>query len=136
MKNAILLVGCALLTLIFSSCNTAEKYAANQAATDNWLAASKGSAGITVGGVWEPEEVGWGGNAVLEQRGNQVRGKVGNYTVLGVINGSKLYMALISDDWTYYTAILTKKGSKLTGYYSSQVPFSPVEQWAFNLNRI
>lgn len=127
------------LTAIFTllpACSTAEKYAANQAATKNWLDSKAGSAGVRVGGLWETVEYGWGGPGRFEQRGNRITGALGNYTVNGVINGSTVYLAFVSSGWTYYTGVLKMRDGMLGGYYSSSIPFSPADQGSLNLRRI
>ncbi len=124
------------LTFLLTGCNTAEKYAANQAATDAWLSSKAGRAGMNVEGAWEALEYGWGGPGRFVQQGNQVTGALGNYTVRGVVNGNTLYLAFISSGWTYYTGVVQKRGALLGGFYSSSVPFSAQDQGSLNLRRI
>lgn len=135
-KAFVVVSGLAAALLLTTACTTTEKYAANQAATDSWLAQSQGAAGIDVGGLWEPVEFGWGGSGRFEQRGNKISGALGNYTVRGVVNGNRVYLAFISNGWTHYTGVLKKRGSMLGGFYSSSVPFSSADQGSLNLRRI
>lgn len=119
-----------------SGCNTAERYAANQASTDAWLSSKAGKASVRVDGVWEALEYGWGGAGRFTQSGNKISGSLGNYTVRGVVNGSTVYLAFVSGGWTYYTAVLKKRGSMLGGFYSSSIPFSSEDQGSLNLRRL
>jgi hypothetical protein len=122
--------------MLLAGCNTAEKYAANQAATDAWLSSKAGRASVNISGAWEALEWGWGGAGRFTQSGNKISGALGNYTVRGVVNGSTVYLAFVSGGWTYYTAVLTKRGSMLGGFYSSSIPFSPTDQGSLNLKRL
>lgn len=126
-----LLAVCVLL----GSCSTAEKYAANQAATESWLSSKKGSSTIRIDGAWEALDSGWG-TGRFAQSGGKISGALGNYTVRGVLNGSTVYLAFDSEGWTYYTAALKKRGDTLGGFYSSSVPFSGSDQGALTLRRI
>lgn len=121
MKQVFLL---ALVLTAFAGCSTTEKYAANQAATSQWLAANAGSARYSLDGAWEAVEYGWGGAGRFEQSGNRVAGMLGDYQIDGVINGNTVYLAFVSSGWTYYTARLTRRGDTLGGFYSSTVPFT------------
>jgi hypothetical protein len=124
------------LCAFLGACSSAEKYAANQSATQAWLGAKQGSAGVRVGGTWEAVESGWGGPATFAQSGSRISGVLGRYTAKGVLDGSTVYLALESGGWTYYTAVLKKHGDTLGGFYSTSVPFSRNSQWALNLRRI
>lgn len=125
-----------LVVFLLAGCNTAEKYAANQASTDAWLSSKAGKAAIRVDGVWEALEFGWGGSGRFTQSGNRISGALGNYNVRGVVNGSTVYLAFVSGGWTYYTGVLKKRGSMLGGFYSSSIPFSSEDQGSLNLRRI
>ncbi len=122
---------CALL----GACSTAEKYAANQSATESWLTSKKGSSETRISGAWESLDSGWG-TGRFAQSGGKITGALGNYTVKGVLNGSTAYLAFESGGWTYYTAMLKKRGDTLGGFYSSSVPFSSSDQSALTLRRI
>jgi hypothetical protein len=137
MKNPLLLVAVLLPFLLgLSGCSTKEKYAANQAATKSWLDAKAGTPGIRLNGMWVAFEDGWGGPGRFEQQGNRIIGALGNYTVQGVVNGSTVYLAFISDGWTYYTGVLKMRDGILGGFYSSSVPFSSEDQGSLNLRRL
>lgn len=122
---------CALL----GACSTAEKYAANQSATESWLGSKKGSPTTRIDGAWESLDSGWGSGRFV-QSGNKITGALGDYTVQGVLSGSTAYLAFVSEGWTYYTASLKKRGDTLGGFYSSSVPFSSSDQSALTLRRI
>lgn len=125
----------ALLTITLASCNQKERYAANGLAADDWIAANGGIAGMNVTGSWQSHEFGWGGIRFI-QSGSTVTGAMGNYSVKGVVNGQRLYLALSSGGWVYYTMILQKEGSNLAGFYSSSIPFSTSDQAAVTLARL
>lgn len=135
-KKIISLSASLLLAAALAGCNTAEKYAANQAATDAWLQSKAGRAGVRVSGLWEPMETGWGGAGRIVQKGNTLSGALGEYTLRGVVSGSDVYLAFIYNGWTYYTASLKLRGNILGGFYSSSVPFSSRNQGSLNLRRI
>jgi hypothetical protein len=125
-----------IFALCFAGCSTAEKYAANQASTKSWLESKAGAARIRVDGAWEALEYGWGGPGRFEQKGNRITGALGNYTVNGVVNGSTVYLAFISNGWTYYTAVLKMRNGMLGGFYSSSIPFSEHDQGSLTLRKI
>jgi hypothetical protein len=124
-----------LLGAVLAGCNLKEKYARNNLAADQWLQANIGSSGLKVTGAWEAEESGWG-SIRFEQRGSRVDGTMGNYSARGVLRGSRLFLALSSGGYVYYTAVLVKRDETLTGFYSSSVPFSPADQAVVTLRRI
>lgn len=129
MKNLSLLV---VLVLGLAGCNLKEKYARNNAAADSWLAANRGAAGTNITGAWEAHDSGWG-SIRFEQSGSRITGAMGNYSVRGVVSGSRVFLTLHSDGWVYYTATLRKSGTLLTGFYSSSVPFIADDQSALTL---
>ena len=61
---------------------------------------------------------------------------MGNYSARGVVRGSRLFLVLSSGGYVYYTAVVTKSGDMLSGFYSSSVPFSPADQAVVILRRI
>jgi len=133
MRNLLSVIAfCAFL----GACSSAEKYAANQSATERWLGGKQGSADVRVSGTWEEVQSGWGGPATFVQHGSRISGVLGRYSAKGVLNGSTVYLALESSGWTYYTAVLKKHGDRLGGFYSSSVPFSSSNQGDLNLRRI
>ena len=56
------------------------------------------------------------------QRGNKITGMLGDYEVDGVMNGSRVFLALKADDWYYYSVEAVHKGPVLEGLYSRGVP--------------
>ena len=119
---------------VFTGC-TKEKYAANNAAGADWLEANRGSASTSVAGTWESIGDSWG-SIRLMQSGSNISGAIGSYSVKGVMRGSRAYLLLASNGWNYYTAILTRSGDALVGFYSSSVPFSPADQAAMTLRKV
>ena len=122
--------------ILLGGCSNAEKYAANQAATSSWLKSSGGRPDMRISGAWEALETGWGGAGRFVQTGNQITGALGNYTVRGVVNGTTAYLAFESSGWTYYTAVLKKRGNTLGGFYSGEVPFSARDQGSLTLRKL
>jgi hypothetical protein len=118
-----------------AGCNLKEKYARNNLAADQWLQANVGPAGGNVQGAWEASESGWGGIR-FEQRGSSVNGAMGKYSARGVVRGSRVFLALSSGGYVYYTVVLTKSGDMLSGFYSESVPFNAADQAAVTLRRI
>jgi hypothetical protein len=114
--------------LALPACNTAEKYAANNAAATQWLNANAGKALIDIGGRWHVEE--------LVQKSNRITGSIGEYTANGVIKGRTVYIALSSDGWVFYTVIVkpTATGA-LEGFYSGEVPYSLGDERMITLKR-
>jgi hypothetical protein len=86
-------------------------------------------------GAWEASESGWG-DIRFEQLGSSVNGAMGNYSARGVVRGSRLFLALSSGGYVYYTVVLKKSGDMPSGFYSSSVPLSPADQAAVTLRRI
>jgi hypothetical protein len=134
MKLPLMLV-VALTFAGLAGCNLKEKYARNNLAADQWPQANIGSSGINVAGAWEAEESGWGAIR-FEQIGSRVSGAMGNYSARGVVRGSRVFLALSSGGYVYYTAVLAKSGDTLSGFYSSSVPFSAADQAVVTLRRI
>jgi hypothetical protein len=118
-----------------AGCNLKEKYARNNLAADQWLQANRGGANVNVEGAWEAWESGWG-DIRFEQAGSAVNGAMGNYSVRGVVRGSRVFLALSSGGYVYYTVVLKKSGDMLSGFYSPSVPFNPADQAAVTLRRI
>jgi len=119
--------------LLLASCNTAEKYQKNQAATSAWLGQFNAPARVNLQGNWTSPE--WG-SAIFKQTGRTITGQMGQYQARGVVSGSTAFLALEDGGWTYYTAILKSTGSsKLAGTYSSSVPYSEQESRVVFLER-
>jgi hypothetical protein len=125
----------ALLFAGLAGCNLKEKYARNNAAADQWLQANIGAASVSVDGAWEAWESGWG-EIRFQQAGSSVTGAMGSYSARGVVRGSRVFLALSSGGYVYYTVVLKKSGDMLSGFYSSSVLFSPADQAAVTLRRI
>ena len=134
MKPGSILIAAVLLGAL-TGCNLKQKYARNNLAADQWLQANVGQAGVNVQGAWEAWESGWG-DIRFEQLGSSVNGAMGNYSVRGAVRGSRLFLALSSGGYVYYTVVLTKSGDQLSGFYSGSVPFDPADQAAVTLRRI
>jgi len=135
-QSGVFLSVLALVLLVTSGCSTAEKYAANQAAALSWLDSKAGKPSIRVDGAWEALEYGWGGAGRFVQSGNEISGALGSYTVRGVVNGSDVYLVFDSGGWSYYSAVLKRRGDTLGGFYSSSTPFSAADQGSLTLRRI
>jgi len=116
-----------LCLLLLPACNMKERYARNNKATTAWLETNSGKSAVNIAGPWIATSEHWG-EILLEQKGPQVKGKFGEYSAEGHVNGSTVYLALRSSGWTYYTAILKKTGKSLKGYYSGYLPFSTTDQ--------
>jgi len=111
-----------LIALSLPACNTAQKYAKNNAAGSQWLSAHAGAAAINVSGRWNAPE--WG-DTYFVQQGDRVTGHLGKYLVRGVISGRTLYLLAIQDGWVYYSVVAEKVDrSAFEGYYSDSVPFT------------
>ena len=125
----------ALIGVALAGCNRRRRYARNNLAADQWLQANSGPSGLNVAGAWEAEESGWGA-VRFEQSGSRVSGAMGNYSARGVVRGPRLFLALNSGGYVYYTAVLPKRGETFNGFYSSSVPFSPADQAVVTMRRI
>jgi hypothetical protein len=134
MKLGSILIAAVLFGAL-TGCNLKQKYARNNLAADQWLQANVGQAGVNVQGAWEAWESGWG-DIRFEQLGSSVNGAMGNYSVRGAVRGSRVFLALSSGGYVYYTVVLTKSGDQLSGFYSGSVPFDPADQAAVTLRRI
>ncbi|MDA3899610.1 MAG: hypothetical protein PF637_03715 [Spirochaetes bacterium] len=86
---------------------------------ESWLKSHAGNTGMNIAGKWENPD--WG-DTYLQQDGNFVKGKFGNYIAHGRINGKTVYFAFISEGIPYYFAKLTlgqdTKQVVLIGQYS------------------
>jgi hypothetical protein len=114
-----------LMSVVFlTSCNSPKRYAANQAAGVNWLAANTGKETVNITGKWKDVTEDEWGDAHFSQSGHKVKGTIGIYEVDGVVKGSQVHLALKTDNWIYYTVVADKKGDLLEGRYSRGVPFN------------
>jgi hypothetical protein len=78
-----------------------------------WLGA-KATAGPTVDitGRWDAGSAvagGWGEGNFIQEKAN-FSGSLGLYYIKGVVSGSELHFALISNERVYYTGIMTQTG--------------------------
>ena len=111
--NKKLVASCAVVILgaLMTSCLSLDR-------VDSWLLSKKGSAAINVAGVWDAGPLmggGWG-SANLGQRGDEVFGSIGMYSVTGVVNGENVYLVFLSGSRVYYSAQLSPgKDGSLTG---------------------
>lgn len=111
-----------LALMALPACNSPQRYETNNAAAESWLAANAGKASGNVSGLWKETTFEDWGDAKLEQRGNKITGILGSYEVNGVMNGSRVYLALRADRWYYYSVEAQHSGSALKGRFSRGVP--------------
>jgi hypothetical protein len=111
-----------LAAILLAACNSPQRYEANRTTAQAWLSGNAGTSRGNVSGTWRDATRDAWGEARLVQRGNKVTGTLGDYEVDGVVNGSRVFMALKSDDWYYYSVEAVHKGSVLEGRYSRGVP--------------
>jgi len=111
-----------LAAVLLTACNSPQRFEANRTAAQAWLSGKAGTARGNVSGVWSDATRDAWGEANLVQRGNKITGMLGSYKVDGVMNGSRVFLALKSDNWDYYSVEALDKGSVLEGVYSRGVP--------------
>jgi len=108
------------LVLVISSISGAAK----QSEDDLWLWLNKISGGeppeVDITGKWRDTE-GTGtftwGEGYLRQEQNKVRGVIGDYNVIGVVSGKRVYLVFLYKNSVYYTARLEMLRDLLTGNY-------------------
>jgi len=91
---------------------------------DPWLWLNKISGGeapeIDITGKWRDTQ-GTGsftwGEGHLRQEQNKVTGVIGDYKVIGIVSGKKVYLVFLYRDRVYYTACLEMSQDLLTGNY-------------------
>ncbi len=91
---------------------------------DPWLWLNKISGGeppeINITGKWRDTE-GTGtftwGEGDLRQEQNKVTGVIGDYNIIGIVSGKKVYLVFLYRDKVYYTARLEMSQNLLTGNY-------------------
>jgi hypothetical protein len=109
-----------LLIFVISSTSGASK----QEEDDLWLWLNKISGGqppeINVTGKWRDTEgsglLTWG-EGHLRQEQNKVSGVIGDYNVIGIVSGKKVYLVFLYRGAVYYTARLEMSQDLLTGNY-------------------
>jgi len=108
-----------LLIVVISSTSGAAKQE-----DDLWLWLNKISGGepplIDITGKWRDTQ-GTGfftwGEGHLRQEQNKVTGVIGDYNVIGIVSGKKVYLVFLSGGKVYYTARLEMFQDLLTGNY-------------------
>lgn len=111
-----------LAAVLLTACNSPQRFEANRTAAQSWLSGKGGTARGDVSGAWRDGTREAWGDARLVQRGNKITGTLGDYEVDGVMNGSRVFLALKADDWYYYSVEAVHKGPVLEGLYSRGVP--------------
>ncbi|MGZ3534536.1 MAG: hypothetical protein ACXU9K_04865 [Thermodesulfobacteriota bacterium] len=109
------------LSLIFVISSTS---GAAKQEDDPWLWLNKISGGeppkIDITGKWRDTQ-GTGsftwGEGHLRQEQNKVTGIIGDYKVIGIVSGKKVYLVFLYRDRVYYTARLEMSQDLLTGNY-------------------
>jgi hypothetical protein len=98
--------------------------AAKQQEDDPWLWLNKISGGeppeVNVTGKWRDAQgtglMTWG-EGHLRQEQNKVSGAIGDYDVIGIVSGKKVYLVFLYRGTVYYTARLEMSQDLLTGNY-------------------
>lgn len=111
---------CLTLSLIFVISSTS---GARQE-DDPWLWLNKISGGeppeINISGKWRDAE-GTGtftwGEGHLRQEQNKVTGAIGDYNIIGIVSGKRVYLVFLYKNSVYYTARLEMSQNLLTGNY-------------------
>ncbi len=109
------------LSLIFVISSTS---GAARQEEDAWIWLNKISGGeppeIDITGKWRDTQ-GTGtftwGEGHLRQEQNKVTGVIGDYNVIGIVSGKKVYLVFLYRDRVYYTARLEMSQDLLTGNY-------------------
>lgn len=118
MKSTTVLFLALSLVIVISSTSGAAKE------EDPWLWLNKISGGeppeIDVNGKWRDTEgagtFSWG-EGYLRQEQNKVTGVIGDYSVIGIVSGKKVYLVFLYKNSVYYTARLEISNNLLTGNY-------------------
>ena len=82
-----------------------------------WLDAQKDPAEMNVNGTWDSEE--WGDFHLVQAEGSRdVTGNGGDYKIVGVVSGKRLFLLFVDDHNVDYRATLSPNGEKsLIGTY-------------------
>ncbi len=91
---------------------------------DPWLWLNKISGGsppeVNITGKWRDAQgtglMTWG-EGHLRQEQNKVSGDIGDYNVIGIVSGKKVYLVFLYRGTVYYTARLEMSQDLLTGNY-------------------
>ena len=127
------------VAIILSGCGTLkdfneERYLRNTENGRAWLSDQILPAEINVSGTWDTPD--WG-SVSLFQTGRDVRGKLGDFPVEGVVSGSKVYLLASEQGWNHYSLILEMPGPDvLLGYYSQSVPYQSARRRDIRLDRV
>ena len=82
-------------------------------AADDWLASKAAAAPkVNMTGKWDAGSAwtgGWGEGNFIQDKA-YFTGPLGLYYVKGVVSGKDLYLVLLSNNWVYYTAKMSKQG--------------------------
>ncbi len=115
----IVLLALSLVVIISSTSG-----AAKQSEDDLWLWLNKISGGeppeINITGKWRDAQ-GTGtftwGEGHLRQEQNKVTGTIGDYNIIGIVSGKRVYLVFLYKNSVYYTARLEMSQDLLTGNY-------------------
>lgn len=114
-KTALLGIGLCLfylLTLSFTACGPSIHIADARP----WLHGKDKPAEIDITGQWGSSD--WG-SAHFSQNGNVLTGRLGDFSVEGVVSGKDIYLLITYDGSVYYTAHLSPVGDHaLSGRYA------------------
>jgi len=122
---------------LLPSCVTTKAIARNKSISEQWLASlHKAQPGFNMTGTYTSNVYHWGG-AQFVQTGSQVTGKIGSYSVHGVVRGNRAYLLASHGSLNYYSMILNPaKGGDLEGAFSDDIPFSLEDAEPIVLNKI
>ncbi|MEI8292414.1 MAG: hypothetical protein WCG66_00335 [bacterium] len=123
-----------IASLVLTACKTQETEWRNQEGARLWLAANPASGHTRLGGDWKVVE-GLLGSAHFNQNERHITGLIGIYTVEGHLKSDVLYLVLSQGGTAFYSAVLKKKDGVLTGFTSSQFPFSTKDSKKIVLTR-
>ncbi len=115
----IVLLALSLVVIISSTSG-----AAKQSEDDLWLWLNKISGGeppeINITGKWRDAQ-GTGaftwGEGHLRQEQNKVTGAIGDYNIIGIVSGKRVYLVFLYKNSVYYTARLEMSNNLLIGNY-------------------
>ncbi len=118
MKSLTVLFLALSLVIVISSVSKAAKE------EDPWIWLNKISGGeppeIDVNGKWRDTEGAgtftWG-EGYLRQDQNKITGTMGDYNVIGIVSGKKVYLVFLYKNSVYYTARLEMSNNLLIGNY-------------------
>jgi hypothetical protein len=114
MKTLTLVLALLLVAISFSKPLLAAKVEVEGKA---WLDEQKDPAEMNVNGSWESEE--WGDFHLVQAEGSrEVSGNGGDYQIVGVVSGKRLFLLFVDNHNVDYCATLSPNGEKsLIGTY-------------------